>query len=244
MHLFAAVPTHSGTLAAETVQTLLSVQRIALGRGWTFSFKYLGGATISVTRNALVGDFLETGADLMLMLDADQGAEGATLERMIDFDKPVVGSIYPKRSYNWANVNLATITNVDEIFYQAAEFVGWLDADAQGQVSVENGFARATHVGTGLLLVKREAFQQLMNHFPELEGLGFAADGYRSHTNWGFFNPLFRKDGIALSEDLSFCQRWRQAGGEIWAEVASNIIHVGRFAFEGNYLDYLKAQSD
>ncbi len=53
MDLFAAVPTHNGTLAAESVETLLAAQQIALGRGWGFSFKYLGGATISVTRNAL-----------------------------------------------------------------------------------------------------------------------------------------------------------------------------------------------
>jgi hypothetical protein len=53
------------------------------------------------------------------------------------------------------------------------------------------------------------------------------------------FESLPDETGVHLSEDLSFCERWRRIGGEIWACVDETITHVGRMAFEGRYLDRL-----
>ena len=41
-----------------------------------------------------------------------------------------------------------------------------------------------------------------------------------------------------LSEDFSFCQRWRQCGGEVWASATHTIQHIGNHAFEGNFHDW------
>lgn len=241
MHLFAAVPTHSGMLVAETVRTLIGVQQLALNRGWAFSFHYTGGATISVVRNAMAAAFLESGADVLLMLDSDQAADPLTIERMIDLEQPVVGCIYPRRVLNWSNVK--ETGSLRQIFYQAMDFVGVLDADEAGCTSVADGFARAQHVGTGILVVRRAVFERLMAHFPDLRSLGFDQIGYPELSeNWGFFNSTTAQNGFPLSEDISFCVRWREAGGEIWAEVSSSTTHVGRFKFEGSYLEYLNSR--
>jgi hypothetical protein len=34
-----------------------------------------------------------------------------------------------------------------------------------------------------------------------------------------------------MSEDVSFCRRWQQTGGEIWAVYDDAVGHVGPFAF-------------
>lgn len=244
LKLLAAVPTHSGAIMVECAQTLLAAQAMVLGRGGSFRIHFEAGATISLVRNAIAAEFLESDADLLLMLDSDQGVQPWTLERMIDLDQPVVGCIYPKRVFNWSQVNFESATDVNHVLQQASEFVGWLKAEESGQVSVVNGFARADHVGTGILLLKREAFHQLMSHFPELEGRGFSSDAYPWHSRskrWGFFNPVNREDGLPLSEDISFCRRWLQTGGEIWADITSPTLHVGLHRFEGSYFDFLKA---
>jgi hypothetical protein len=226
----------------EGAQTLLAAQGIVATRGGTFRLVYQSGAMISVVRNVLVAQFLKSEADLLLMLDSDQAIGADVLERMIDLDQPVVGCIYPKRGYDWSKTRLDTAADINQILYQASEYVGWLQEDQNRQVCVVNGFARAEHVGTGVLLVQRRAFQQLMTHFPELEGLGFGKDLYpHLKHNWGFFNSVFRDDGLPLSEDISFCRRWHQSGGEIWADVTSDVDHVGRHTFRGNYLDFLNA---
>jgi hypothetical protein len=240
LKLLVGVPSHGGSIILEGAETLLAAQALVENRGGSFWFTYYGGATISLVRNAIAAEFLRSEADLLLMLDADQAIHSSAIQRMIDLNKPVVGCLYPKRAYNWANVKpRAMAAPTDHIPTEAMEFVGYLEADDDGQVTVDNGFARAEHIGTGTMLLRREAFEQLMTHFPELQGRGFGDDAYPGLSpNWGFFNPLEREDGLPLSEDISFCRRWKGTGGEIWADVVSTTTHVGPHAFTGNYMDY------
>jgi hypothetical protein len=45
-------------------------------------------------------------------------------------------------------------------------------------------------------------------------------------------------DGMRLSEDFSFCHRWREkCGGEIWANISHEITHVGIRQFRARYSD-------
>jgi hypothetical protein len=50
------------------------------------------------------------------------------------------------------------------------------------------------------------------------------------------FDPLF-VDKTRLSEDFSFCHRWRQCGGQIWANTAHQITHAGLHRFKARYSD-------
>ena len=43
--------------------------------------------------------------------------------------------------------------------------------------------------------------------------------------------------GARLSEDYSFCHRWRQCGGEVWANISHPITHVGLHRYAGRYQD-------
>jgi hypothetical protein len=244
MKLLAAVPSHSDTITIQTAQTLICLQEIVHRRGGSFRAHWEGGATVSLVRNAIAAEFLASDADVLLMLDADQGVWPATLERMIDLGKPFVGCMYPKRSYDWSKVNFETASSVQDVVYQASDFVGWLRTDAAGKVDAVDGFAPAEHVGTGVMLLTREVFSRLMVRYPELKGRGFGLDAYPRHNSserWGFFNPANHVDGFPLSEDISFCLRWLEAGGEIWANVVDNVLHVGQHDFIGNYVDFLSA---
>jgi len=40
--------------------------------------------------------------------------------------------------------------------------------------------------------------------------------------------------GTYLSEDFSFCRRWTDIGGEIWADLESRLDHVGPSVFQGD----------
>lgn len=243
LKLLAVMPSHSGTLVMEAVETLLGVQEIVLARGGSMDFFHRGGATVNLVRNALAAQFLQSDADLLLMLDADQAIDPMAVARMIDFDKPFVGCLYPKRYYNWSQVQMqAAGDEVMRVVHQAHDFVGHLKAGPDGRVPVTDGFAPAHHVGGGILLLRREVFEQLMHHYPELEGTGFGADAYPGLTHrWGFFNSIDNEEGIPLSEDISFCMRWSASGGEIWADVTTKAIHIGRWPFQGSYLDHVGA---
>lgn len=246
MHLYVSVPTHSGSVAAETALTLIGVQELASQRGLTTSFRFVSGAVIAEVRNVIAAHFLKSGADLLLMIDSDQSFEKDLLGRMIDFGQPLVGCIYPKRKYEWSNVNLRTATNVENLLYQASDYVGKLEFDAEGSAQIVGGFAKALHIGTGIFLLRRHVLEAMIGRYPELKSRGFHDSDYPGvdEHNWGFFNHIEMPGECSLSEDISFCRRWREAGGEIWSDVTRNTAHIGRHAFSGNYLDYLVARGE
>ena len=243
MHLFAAVPTHSGDMAVETAQTIVNIQAMIRDRGGKFEFHYQFGSPVSLVRNALTAAFLMSDAEALLMIDADQGVFPETVARMIDLNQPVVGCMIPKRRYDFSKIRLPA-TDVDHIIHQASEYAGDIIVDDLGQAEVVNGFARAAYVGAGVLLIRRQAFEHLMARYPELEGRCLHGQAYPHLSGagaWGFFNPLENASGAPIAEDVSFCLRWRQAGGEIWADLISPVTHVGRHDFAGIYLDYVEA---
>jgi hypothetical protein len=41
--------------------------------------------------------------------------------------------------------------------------------------------------------------------------------------------------GVYLSEDYSFCLRWRKIGDEIWIDAASKLTHSGPYDFVGDH---------
>ncbi len=246
MKLRVAVPTHSRTLSTATTETLLRLQRALLQRGDEMEANFFSGAIISDIRNAIVADFLQSDAETLIMLDADMGLGSASVLRMIDFGRPFVGCMYPRRSFDWSRVQ-ASEGDIGRSLYQAMEFVGMIERpEGDTSLRLEQGFARAVQVGAGLLVLRREVFERLARDWPDLSGRGFSAKAYpgpRFHQNWGFFNPLPVSGGPNLPEDFSFCHRWRTGGGDIWADVNSRIAHVGQQDFTGSFLDYLQANA-
>jgi hypothetical protein len=240
-----AVPTHSETITTATAVTLLDFKDLAAARGVEVRVHFHSAPVISDLRNVIVADFLAGTADLLFMLDADQGLDAETIWRMVESGYLVVGCIYPRRNFRWAEVpaNLSS-SDMTRIVYHAMRFVGTLVVRPDGRFDIRNGFARAEFVGTGALLIHRQALLTMQHSFPELKGQGFSEEDEspsRIQHNWGFFNPLVAaRDGRNAGEDIAFCERWRRCGGEIWADVMSDTTHVGRYLFRGNYLDYLR----
>jgi hypothetical protein len=40
--------------------------------------------------------------------------------------------------------------------------------------------------------------------------------------------------GDYLSEDYTFCRRWRALGGEVWLDTRSKLMHIGPREFAGD----------
>jgi hypothetical protein len=54
-------------------------------------------------------------------------------------------------------------------------------------------------------------------------------------TEWDFFavGPYQYPDGLRryLSEDWMFCQKWRDLGGDVWADTKIQLRHMGTLVF-------------
>jgi hypothetical protein len=243
--MYVAVPTHSETIHTCAAITLLDLMGSAHAKGVVVRVVFHSAPVISDLRNTIVADFLAGRDDILFMLDSDQGMPIQTIWRMLESGYPVVGCIYPRRNFRWSEVEPGlSSSDMTRILYQATRFVGKLEVRPDGSFEIRNGFARAESVGTGALLIRREALEIMKRHFPELKGQGFPEEDEnlpRVENDWGFFNPLVAaRDGRNAGEDIGFCERWRRCGGEIWADIVSDTVHLGRYPFRGNYLDYLR----
>ena len=246
MKIYIAVPTYNNTLTVETAVTMLNLSMKGPEERVQFHFMFHSASIISHLRNTIIADFLAGDFTHVFMLDSDQGFDYSRFFRMLRSDYSVVGILYPRRNFDWSQFNpVKPVNSINDVLSQGIRFVGDVKLDAAGTIKIENGFTQAVNVGTGALLIKREAILRLMAHYPELQGQGFPDEDEnlpRQDYNWGFFNPMVKAaDGMNAGEDIGFCNRWSDCGGKIWAEVMTDSIHVGRYKFSGNYVSPLKS---
>ena len=244
--LYVAVPTHNNSLTVDTAIALIDLEKYLPQTGTVLKTAFHSSSMLSHLRNTIVAHFMADEATHLLMLDSDQHIPPELVERMIKSDLPVVGVIYPRRTFALNQVRQTNTALTPESFMtQAMHFVGDLLPNETGDIQIINGFARAQHIGTGAMLIKREAILLMMQHYPDLHGAGFPAEAEYAHLaplNWGFFNLLTKQhDTRNTGEDTAFCQRWMRIGGELWADIITNTTHIGRHAFTGNYLAHLKS---
>lgn len=156
----------------------------------------------------------------MLFVDADMGFPTELVRDMLKFDKPLLGCLYARRQMTPSVVGAALHEN-----HTAADVV--------------HGFLPANYVGGGVMMIQRRMMDEMLAKKPEL------SDVLPSVLSAACPVPLKRlirafdtinRDTHRLSEDVSFCYRWREeCGGEVWANVSHKISHVGPFDFHLRY---------
>jgi hypothetical protein len=95
------------------------------------------------------------------------------------------------------------------------------------------------YAGTGFLMIRRHAIEKMCRH-PAYASLRF----FREHSldvlagspnRFALVECMIDPNtGTYLSEDFSFCKRWTDIGGEIWADLESRLDHVGPSVFRGD----------
>jgi hypothetical protein len=244
LHLLIAIPTHSRTIEAETLVSLLTSGAAAIRRGWRLDVAFYAGPDLDELRNRMAGDMLAVAADALFMLDGDQAMDARLLERMVDSGHPVVGAMYPRRGYRWPEPPETPAADIATLLARATAYVGALrfDDSALTRVTVVDDFAPAAQVGGGCWLVRREPFERLQAAYPDLEGRGAPEDDPAPAGNWAFFTTLPDPvTGQPLTEDFAFSSRWLECGGALWLDVASSVLHVGRHEHRGAYVDHLES---
>ncbi len=84
-----------------------------------------------------------------------------------------------------------------------------------------------------LLNIKREVVKAMLKKFPEANDTvdPGAISGLGISRMLKLFSKMKTKDGRPLSEDYSFCERWKECGGEVWCGVDYPIGHIGSFTY-------------
>lgn len=229
--VFMAVPAYNRVVTADTALSLINLTLLLRSEGIKCGAKFLGCADIVDLRNILLTQwyYQMPQASHMLFVDADMGFEPYLVWDMISFGKPLTGVLYAKRQL-------------------PCQVVGKCFSDDDTIDDTQMGHLKVAGVGGGVMLITRPVVKGIIEKFPELIDKtvqspigGMARDMDLPHLIRAF-KPHEFENGDRLSEDLSFCWRWRECGGEVWANIHHPIHHIGPFDFSIRYGEYLEAK--
>lgn len=235
--LFVGTPCYGRQVTDVYAASLLKLQMACSQRGVRLQVQMIGSdALITRARQNIVADFLanEAGTHL-LFIDADIGFEPEQVFRLMDFDAEVTAAIYPIKRIDWQKVSAVVEAKRSPLGSAA---LSYMIEFAEEQVQVRDGFAKVSYAGTGFLLIKRQVLLSMVEHYPELQYThDHKPNDKLSGSKWrcALFNCMIDDaSGTYLSEDFSFCRRWTNMGGEIWADLESRLTHVGTMSFRGD----------
>jgi hypothetical protein len=184
-----------------------------LGIDWTVE-TMTNESLISRARNTLTAKFLNTeGSTHLMFIDADIGWEPWHLLVLLDAQKDVIGGLYPMKSLP----------------------VKWCVNGIPGKAEEPDGkLIEVTKTGTGFLLMKRDVFDKLnahpaVRHFNNDIGLPKELDPYMKT----YFDTAVR-EGRYYSEDWTFCENWRDIGGQVFVDKRVLLRHTGTYVFDYN----------
>lgn len=223
------VPAFGQTMKAHTAQSLCNLTLYLTSKGVPNSMCWLSMADIAEARNLFLTTWYDGHPEYshLCFVDADMEFPVKLVEDMLAFGKPLMGCLYARRQMPAMAVG---------------RLVGGETVD-----DVKDGFLKVLGVGAGVLVLARHVVEKLLEKMPEIIDRNVSghpgAATLPSNRLIRAFDPYVDERGVRLSEDLAFCQRFRDCGGEVWANVNHLIGHVGDFNYAIRYADFLETQA-
>ena len=232
-----AMPCFGGLVHHGTMLSVCRLLQAADDMGFDVDLAVLAGdALITRSRAVLAARFLDhASATHLLFVDADIAFEPAEVLRLLRFDRDVAAAFYPLKSVDWDALPRRAVAG-EPLRTAGLTYVGTLLDESERRTA--EGFATAAYAGTGFMMVKREALARMVAAYPELRFRSVHARAGRlpaSDNLCALFDCVIDPDtGAYLSEDYSFCRRWRALGGDIWLDLESRLTHTGADDFAGD----------
>lgn len=215
MNLFIAVPSYDGKLTVRCAESILKGCHVLRDEGHrVMPFFYSGNPYIAAARNICVHEFFKSDCDEIIFIDSDVGFDKNALSQLISHDKDIVAGVYP---YKQDNEGYPCIMAWDENNNCKEE---------------SSGLVYAEVVPTGFLRIRRSVFERMAEHY----SMKRCADKMYSFFDTG---ALFPDDDKWYGEDVYFCKRWRDMGGQIFIDPKLSFVHTGTKNWSGSLHNYL-----
>jgi hypothetical protein len=247
--IFLATPMYAGQCSGMFTRSVqdLSVECAKMGIHLN-SYYLFNESLITRARNYCVDAFLRSDCTHLLFIDSDIGFMAKDVITMLALqsdDSPydIIGGPYQKKNISWEKIKLAVDKGAaDENPTNLENFVGdfvFNPVITGGQTTIKlDEPAEVLEIGTGFMLIRRDAFSKYKAAFPNID---YRPDHARSEDFDGsreigmYFqaeiDPASRR---YLSEDYLFCQNMRKAGGKVWLCPWIQLQHVGSYVFGGS----------
>lgn len=238
-----ASPTYDGSVRKEYMHSIFCLTDFFRQAGIAWDILLESATVLHVMRSVMASKaLLDEEFTHLLFVDTDMGFNVSAVRKLIEARKDVIGCAYPYRTIplheEIARAGETFRKSIGAILPYAVRF-----APDTRAVRIEKGICEVQGIGTGLLLIAKEALGTMVEKGCVAKFVtGFPySQWYRHPEYFGFFDHV-KIDGAYLGEDYSFCQRWvTGCGGKVHAVVDEEIMHVGSLPVLGRYEDRLKS---
>lgn len=227
--IFIATPCYGGLLYYRYVESLIATMDWVSREQIPFATYLLANESlIQRGRNTCAHEFLKSGLQKLLFVDADISWHTDDLRRLYESKRTLIGGTYPMKKLPLAlNVNPLSehVTQYfDEISRTRAEYSAWAyaQADASGEVAVR-------HMPTGFMMIDRSVLLDLQNDVQKYRhvdmGKGITETVYEYFSAGSYL-------GEFETEDWYFCRLASEAGHPPYLNVNVVLPHTGTYTFE------------
>lgn len=223
-----AVPTYKNQLTSTTFLTTHALTNLMRSKGINGGVTAISSPDIEWVRNFFLTYWYDKQPQYshLLMVDDDMGFMPDVVIDMLLFDEPVVGALYPKKTYpvQWAVSGLE-------------------NPETRGP------FLEVEGLGCGCFLIRRDAITAMIEKMPNIVDERVNAIGHEFMQKEGFnrliraFNCIEDEKKGRVSEDISFCRRVRECGMKVWAATHHKMVHVGPHEYAQTYSEWAAAES-
>jgi hypothetical protein len=230
-NVFVFVPAFGQQISSATFMTICNLQQTLAQKGIGGGVSTLSFPDIGELRNMALTMWYDALPQFshFLFVDADMAFAPDLIIDMLLFDQPMVGACYPKKILppQWTP-----------------------SGTGEPQAEVRAGFMRVEGIGMGCTLIRRDMVSVMLDHMPELVDDRIVGHPARTMIEEGGAKRIIRAfdsidivDRGKLSEDLAFCIRWGRCGGQVWANIAHRVSHVGSYDYGKSYMEWMQEQA-
>ena len=240
-----AIPCYDQQITEPCMMSLMKTIMYFRDHGMRFAVSTITDSLINRARNNIAAKFLANEQFTHIMcIDADISWEPEDVLKMLWHEKEIITGAYPIKTINWDKVvsDVKKGIPADELAKRSVRFVVNAAKD-NAVLNIDKGAIEIFDAGTGFMLIKREAFEKLIDKYPNLkydDDTGSLNEEERKWT-YAFFNSYIDEHkNRFLSEDYGFCRYWQNIGGKVWVEPGITLGHLGRMKYTGSMMKFIE----
>lgn len=162
-------------------------------------------------RNTLVDIAINSNYDDLIFLDSDIEFKPEWIFKLLNYPEPIVGAALVKKG----DTESYTVKILDKNL----------------KYNSRNDLVEVDGLGTGFLKVNKFAFEQIWN---------MSAEYKNEETVSRMVFNIEVKDGILISEDYVFCNKWKELGYKVWMDPSFTINHIGNKKYTGDIKSFME----
>lgn len=228
-----AMPTRGGVCphTALTIANLASVRDVDVDVRFALDRFNIRQTDLVRARSVFVRMFLEeTQATHLLFVDSDISFDTRLLLGMLQGGEDFVAAPYPRRE----GIDFERARAAPPGLGEAAAY-RYAFHPLERFEPRPNGLVEVKHMPLGCTLLSRTCLSAMVERYRSELSFMDRTLGPTSPIRTVALFQLLLEDGELMSEDFSFCERWRRMGGKVWGYFGpgSPVTHHGEHAYRG-----------